>query len=30
LRLAFSAEPPERARVGVRRLARAINRLDMA
>jgi 2-aminoadipate transaminase len=26
LRLAFSAEPPERARVGVRRLARAIAR----
>jgi len=30
LRLAFSAEPPERAREGVRRLARAIQRLRSA
>ena len=30
LRLAFSAEPPERAREGVRRLARAIHRLPSA
>ena len=30
LRLAFSAEPPDRAREGVRRLARAIHRLPSA